>query len=269
MGELYSCTPGNYNQYKMSNVPDTPLKEWEIDWNDNQFTIKCNGVTVWTFDYADQKYPECAPFYRGQYGQINSFEFKNGADTASVGFYYPTDTEETEEVVENNTEEEQAAEEEEEVVEEEQIEEVGWQSEPNWEPIERGQKYPVKANMAPFKIRTEDSGSSSDVVWLKYYAGRWGMVRWRFNDYGVELYSCTPDNYNQYKMSNVPDTPLKEWEIDWNDNQFTIKCNGVTVWTFDYADQKYPECAPFYRGQYGQINSFEFKNGADTASVGF
>ena len=58
-------------------------------------------------------------------------------------------------------------------------------------------------------------------VWLKIYWGwvSWGMIRWQFTDFAVELYSCTDSKYyTKYSgdvFTNVPDVRDRTWELSW------------------------------------------------------
>ena len=66
-------------------------------------------------------------------------------------------------------------------------------------------------------------------MWLKFYwGGHWGMIRWQFSDFAVELYSCTDNRLytkdNGDVFRNVPAVSDRTWELSWNTVGLLFRC---------------------------------------------
>lgn len=97
---------------------------------------------------------------------------------------------------------------------------------------------------------------------------RWGQLIWSQDNWGVELYACTPENKfttidNGDKFTNVPEGPERIWEISWDLKTFTVKCNEVEVWKYQFSDHlpEFPleTCENVSSEEmYGPLKSFSF-----------
>jgi len=129
------------------------------------------------------------------------------------------------------------------------------------------------------KLTTTGSASDDDQVWIQFNtvssesnSELWGLVRWRFRDWAVELYPCveaysfySTDVPAPYRMTNVPSSPQKEWELIWETDDFIIKCNGDEVWRFVYANAQddLTVCAEDHFHDGSTIKKFWFREDQD------
>ena len=111
-------------------------------------------------------------------------------------------------------------------------------------------KYPLNSNT--FYITTESVTGSSDEVIFSLYTDSGDHItniRWRFSDWGYEIYICTPGDFS-LKFPVTPPTDVnKTWEITFTTEDVKIKCNTLQVLHFIFNNTHYDTCTSFVKGK--------------------
>ena len=127
--------------------------------------------------------------------------------------------------------------------------------------------------MFPLRFKTVDGGGAINKTCTTFFYDdsegklRSGQLLWSEDNWDVELYACTPVNKlstigNGDKFTNVPEGPERIWEVSWDLTTFTVKCNEVEVWKYQFADHlpEFPDetCGQIHGGLYGPLKTFLF-----------
>ena len=125
-------------------------------------------------------------------------------------------------------------------------------------------EYPLNSNT--FYITTESVTGSSDIVYfyLLTDSGDWiTTIRWRFSDWGYNIYYCTPGDLT-LKFPVTPPTGVnKTWEITFTTEDVKIKCNTLQVLHFILNNTRNGDCTSQVKGKIATRITF---HGGDTAT---